>query len=105
MEKASHQPQAKPHPLVKAHAQALAQHLGRPAAEIAAQGLRATDFRDTLHFEWVDGSEATFHYAFFIHLPESKEIAVFTEHCGYFTFKQWVRITREGERVFDVLGE
>lgn len=93
------------HPLVQVHAQALAEHLGRPAEEISARGLSANDFRDTLHFEFADHSEATFHYAFFLHLPHEKQVAVFTEHCGYFCFPQWVRVRSGGAVVFDGLPE
>lgn len=50
--------------------------------------LNAFDFsmsqRVTLTFE--DESQVDFRYAFVIEAPEYKEIAVFTEHCGYHIF-------------------
>ena len=33
-----------------------------------------------------DGSQAQFLYAFAIQDPDHREIAVFTEHCGYHIF-------------------
>lgn len=49
--------------------------------------LSASDFpRTVVHLRFEDGSEATFRYAFFVEDPAQKELAVFTEHCGYHVF-------------------
>ena len=47
------------------------------AGEFPFEGVR-------LRFD--DGSEASFKYAFFVEDRERKELAVFTEHCGYHVF-------------------
>ena len=93
------------HSLLHAHAEALAQQLGRPAAELRAKGLRAPDFSDSLSFKFQDGSHATFNYALFVHAAQTREIAVFTEHCGYFTFPDYVKVYKSGEVVFNGLEE
>ena len=50
--------------------------------------LSASDFSSShyvsLSFE--DGSEAKFEFAIFIEDPALREVAVFTEHCGYHIF-------------------
>ena len=48
-------------------------------------GLSATDFssKQTLKINFRDGSFAFFRYAFYLLDRELKEVAVFTEHCGY----------------------
>lgn len=48
-------------------------------------GLSAADFsaRQTLKIIFQDGSFAFFRYAFYLLDREMKEVAVFTEHCGY----------------------
>ena len=90
--------------LVQTYADALARQLGRPAEDIRARGLSALDFRDTLNFEFVDHSHATFHGAFFLHGPARWAVVVFTEHCGYFVFPDGVRISTEsGQAMFDGL--
>jgi hypothetical protein len=50
--------------------------------------ISARDFNcgSIVHINLPDGSHAFFKYAFFIELPEWKEVAVFTEHCGYHIF-------------------
>ena len=46
------------------------------------------DFSDNLNLKitFDDGSNAFFKYAFYWIDTESKEVAVFTEHCGYHIF-------------------
>ncbi len=36
--------------------------------------------------DFEDGSSARFNYAFYVVSEEHKELAVFTEHCGYYVF-------------------
>lgn len=43
-------------------------------------------FKHDLRIIFADGSNAFFRYAFYWIDKESKEIAVFTEHCGYHIF-------------------
>ena len=47
--------------------------------------LSAFDFANSslVSIVFPDGSYALFRYAFFIAAPDWKEVAVFTEHCGY----------------------
>lgn len=80
---------------VSRYADAIALKLGREAESIRESGLQANDFRETLHFEFDDGSHATFRYAFFIHDAQANALAVFTEHCGYFLFPSFVKVTAE----------
>lgn len=53
-----------------------------------SEKLSATDFSSAasviIRFE--DGSHVEFKYAFVIKAPEFREVAVFTEHCGYHLF-------------------
>lgn len=46
----------------------------------------ADAFQHNLKIEFVDGSKASFNYAFYWVDTENKEVAVFTEHCGYHIF-------------------
>lgn len=46
----------------------------------------ASDFRGTVRLRFVDGSYALFEHAFHALDEARKELAVFTEHCGYFVF-------------------
>ena len=48
--------------------------------------LGASDFRSTVVLNFPDGSFALFQYAFYILDPDHREVAVFTEHCGYHIF-------------------
>ena len=38
-------------------------------------------------FKFGDGSAVNFRFAFFIKALELREVAVFTEHCGYHVFE------------------
>jgi hypothetical protein len=51
-------------------------------------GLSAYDFRadEGVRLRFHDGSSAHFRYAFFLRHPTLREVAVFTEHCGYHYF-------------------
>jgi hypothetical protein len=51
--------------------------------------LSAYDFPNTsaVQIQFGDGSEVNFRFAFFIKATELREVAVFTEHCGYHVFE------------------
>jgi hypothetical protein len=51
-----------------------------------SQGKCTSEFNNVVSLKWEDGSHAIFDYAFFVQDDEHKEIAVFTEHCGYHVF-------------------
>ncbi len=48
--------------------------------------LSAYDFNSAslIRIKWPDGSYALFRFAFCLRHPQLKEVAVFTEHCGYY---------------------
>jgi hypothetical protein len=51
-------------------------------------------FNSCVSIQYEDGSNMFFNHAFLVHDKERKEIAVFTEHCGYFvictrSLKRW----------------
>ncbi|MBC6606638.1 hypothetical protein H8B13_07395 [Hymenobacter sp. BT188] len=50
--------------------------------------LDASDFplEGIVRIQFEDDSKVEFHYAFAIEAPEFREVAVFTEHCGYHVF-------------------
>ena len=49
--------------------------------------LSAEEFNNNhLKLNFADGSFAFFNFAFYLLDEESKEVAVFTEHCGYHIF-------------------
>ncbi|WP_303312556.1 hypothetical protein [Hymenobacter sp. BT730] len=50
--------------------------------------LGASDFPldSIVRIQFEDASNVEFHYAFVIEAPELREVAVFTEHCGYHLF-------------------
>lgn len=66
----------------------LSSELNRPAADIRAHGLRATDFPagHALRLEFADGSRILFKYAVYAVDEQLGTLAVFTEHCGYHEF-------------------
>lgn len=51
-----------------------------------------------VHIEFEDDSKIEFRYAFAIEAPELKEIAVFTEHCGYHLFQLHKGMTIKTEK-------
>jgi hypothetical protein len=57
--------------------------------------------RSTVHVALMDGSAATFNYAFFLVSEEKRAIAVFTEHCGNHVYP-WheARVSVDGRVVF-----
>lgn len=65
-------------PLVRAH---VLQTRG-----IDRDSLGASDFPNdrAVRVEWADKSFALFRYAFFLRDEAAQEVAVFTEHCGYY---------------------
>gem|GEM_PF-1323784 len=64
--------------------QNLDRYLSRPEAEYPQISL--ADFANNLRLSFEDGSSATFKGAFYLLDHTFKEVAVFTEHCGYHIF-------------------
>ncbi|MCB1053071.1 MAG: hypothetical protein H6510_14670 [Acidobacteria bacterium] len=58
--------------------------------------LGASDFTQALKILFEDGSSATFHHAFAVKNSGLEELALFTEHCGYFVFHHHVIAKLEG---------
>ena len=53
-----------------------------------------------LRIELMDGSLVEFQWAFHIHSPAKKAIAVFTEHCGHHVYPHHeARVIRDGKLV------
>lgn len=52
------------------------------------ENLSASEFpsETTVRIRFEDGSHVEFRYAFVIEAPEFREVAVFTEYCGYQVF-------------------
>jgi hypothetical protein len=48
--------------------------------------LLGSDFRHNVTISFGDGSFAFFRYSFYLIDQDAKEVAVFTEHCGYHIF-------------------
>lgn len=64
-------------------------------------GLNCGDFKDCVQLSFEDGSSAFFEYAFLA--EQDNQIAVFTEHCGYYffpkdAFEKYVQYTRKGNK-------
>jgi hypothetical protein len=76
-------------------------YLSRPEAEYRQISL--ADLLNDLRITFEDDSTAYFYYAFYLSDPETKEVAVFTEHCGYHVFPYFIKsletINRQGEVV------
>jgi hypothetical protein len=53
--------------------------------------LDTSDFpaSSTVHIRFEDESKVEFRYAFVIEAPEFRQVAVFTEHCGYHLFQSY----------------
>jgi len=62
----------------------LDEYLHRPEAKYS--NLSLADFHNNLRIRFEDGSNIYFKYAFYLKDIELKEVAVFTEHCGYHIF-------------------
>jgi hypothetical protein len=62
--------------------------LERSIDDIRENGLSARDFPGEydLCIDFADGSRVEFKYAFYVVREASRQIAVFTEHCGYHLF-------------------
>jgi hypothetical protein len=59
----------------------------RTPIELRTRGLSALSFpHQTLEIHFQDGSLSRFRNAFFVTSKDSKYLAVFTEHCGYFSW-------------------
>ena len=63
---------------------AIADYLGRPGS--LYKQISLADFADDLKLVFEDGSNSFFKDAFYLVDAGSKEVAVFTEHCGYHIF-------------------
>lgn len=48
--------------------------------------LGCSDFNGLVKLDFLDGSHVVFQYAFYAVNEEKRELAVFTEHCGYHVF-------------------
>lgn len=91
----AHDAKAKPRFPVVAAARAIEESWAVKLAERA--GVSETEFRSApakhmsyplehVHVSLIDGSTVEFKYAFVLHSPEQRVIAVFTEHCGHHLF-------------------
>ncbi len=58
--------------------------------------LTCSDFDGDVTIEFGDESNAFFKNAFFVTDKERKEVAVFTEHFGYFVFKTYEEFKIQG---------
>jgi hypothetical protein len=69
--------------------------------------LSAGDFKcgSMVQIQLGDGSQCLFHDAFFIKAPELKEVAIFTEHCGYHIFSLYDTNIQQYERKWDETDE
>ncbi|MDQ1921048.1 hypothetical protein [Massilia pseudoviolaceinigra] len=64
----------------------LARRLGRPAEDLAAAGLMASDFCGDVEVRTPYGMTVRFSLAFFLVRPSFSQAVVFTEHSGYVEF-------------------
>ncbi len=65
----------------------LSNRLGKSTTELMRDGLSCGDFTaDYVEVLFDDGSYCRFNHAFAIVDHEKREVAVFTQHCGYHTF-------------------
>jgi len=82
-----------------------AEHLSEWAKQFVANhpklknGLLTPEFQNRVYIKFEDGSYAFFNYAFLVECDKHDEIAVFTEHCGYFCFP------RRGLDEYGMLGD
>jgi hypothetical protein len=89
------------HQILTHWAEELSTKLGRPKEQILQDDLFAGDFpaNQELKLTFPDKSTAHFRYAFFVISTPRRQLAVFTEHCGYHVFPAVEtvveRITRE----------
>lgn len=66
----------------------LSHKLGRPEAQILAEGLTADDFSpaDSVEVRQPNGATHSFKFAFSVVRPRLRQAAVFSEHDGYIEF-------------------
>ncbi|MFP4439265.1 MAG: hypothetical protein ACLFVO_18645 [Chloroflexaceae bacterium] len=66
----------------------LSRKLDRPREHILQYGLSTTDFplNEELKLTFPDESLAHFRHGFFVTNSSRRQLAVFTEHCGYHVF-------------------
>jgi hypothetical protein len=68
-------------------AEELSAKLSRPKELILERGLQSDDFPNgELRITFVDDSLAHFKFSFFVTNSSRREVAIFTEHCGYHVF-------------------
>ena len=77
----------------------LAAHFGVSVEQFRANPTRLMGYpAGTLRVELMDGSFVEFQWAFHIHSPAKKAIAVFTEHCGHHLYPHHeARVIRDGK--------
>jgi hypothetical protein len=51
-----------------------------------SKGMLTPEFNNSVRLQFEDGGFVFFNYAFAVVDEEHEEIAVFTEHCGYYVF-------------------
>ena len=85
-------------------AEELAAHFGVSVAQLRESPTRVLDYPSgKLLVELMDGSSLEFQWAFHIHSPSKKAIAVFSEHCGHHVFPHHeARVFRDGKLVLAV---
>ncbi|HEX8465954.1 MAG TPA: hypothetical protein VF627_15175 [Abditibacterium sp.] len=67
-------------PLVEAHVK---QDSGEWRGHLSADSFRTNRY---VRIFFADNSFALFHYAFCLRSEELQEVAIFTEHCGYYFY-------------------
>lgn len=84
----------------------LAEHFGIDLAQFRASPERFMAFQNqSVSIELMDGSSATFRWAFPLIDERLKAIAVFTEHCGHHVFPYHeARVRIDDATVFDSRG-
>ncbi|MCP5209308.1 MAG: hypothetical protein H6998_00110 [Hahellaceae bacterium] len=75
----------------------LSKKLGRPAEEIAEKGLSGYDFSPSkrVEIEFSDKSHCLFKYSFAVINEQTRQVAVFTEHCGYHVYSTYGAVIKE----------
>ncbi|MGL4608192.1 MAG: hypothetical protein ACRCYY_00690 [Trueperaceae bacterium] len=83
-------PRAINHPnleFIRVWAEELAEKYSSTPQEMRSKGLGSLHFpQQTLEVRFQDGSFMRLRYAFFVVSKDGKDVAVFTEHCGYFSW-------------------
>ena len=83
--------------IVKNWSMELSKKLGRLVEKIQEKGLSAYDFSPStsVSITFSDKSHCYFKFAFSVINDSKRQVAVFTEHCGYFEFSTYGAIVRE----------